>query len=111
MFIMELKPLNKKGQLGFELVKPIVITVLVLIVLGVVFLVTTVSLRDSNILTEHSAEYNSSVGYMNNGTEGLTAIFSKIPTVMTILAVVIIITAVVLILRQVGSFGKSAGGV
>lgn len=178
--------MNKKGQLGFELLKPVVVIVLVLIVLGVIFVVVAFTLTDMDVLktstsastsnetlttvTEtgeyltvsnyrdvvctvgivtnatgggtipagnytvsncnllysgdeagfNNSNWNVSYTYVynadgeetqfkGNATSGLTAFFSRIPTIMTILAVVIIITAVTLILRQVGMFSKAGG--
>lgn len=102
-----IKPLhmNKKGVLGLETVKVVMITFLVLAVIAVSIVLALVSLRDSGIFTTDSSEYNQSVSIIDNVTDGTTGFFENTDTIFAILVVVVIILAIAIIIAVVSRFG------
>lgn len=104
---MALKKMNKKGVLGFETAKEVIVALLILAVLVIaVFLALTV-LQNSSIFTSGSQSQNNTNLVINNITYGTTLFFGYIPTIMQILAIVVIILAISLILYAVYRFGGS----
>lgn len=101
---------NKKGVLGLDTVKAVMITFLVLAVIGVSVTLALVSLRDSSIFTTGSQEYNQTSGIVGNITDAQSSFFSNTGTIYAILVVVVIILAIAIIIAVVSRFGKGGGG-
>lgn len=111
-----LKPLldsmkkNKKGQLGLDLVKGVIIAFLVIIVLAVATIVAVVQLRDSGVLTANSVEANQTTNIVGNYTAGITSFFSNTTAIFSILFVVVIISAIAIVVLVVRRFEERGGG-
>lgn len=104
---MELKPLmkSKKGVLGLDIVKQVIFTLLVLAVVAIALFLALTSLNNAGIFTANSKAANDTNLIINNITSGTTTFFGNIPTIMTILGVVIIIAAITIIIAYVSRFG------
>jgi len=102
---MKFKSLGKKGVLGLDTVKAVMITFLILAVIGVSVILATVSLRDSNIFTAASQEQNDTNNIVGNISEGLVDFFGNTTTIFAILVVVVIILAISIIIAAVSRFG------
>jgi len=101
---------HKKGVLGLDTVKAVMITFLVLAVIGVAVTLALVSLRDSNIFTSGSLEYNQTEQVVANITDAQTSFFTNTGTIYAILVVVVIILAIAIVIAVVSRFGKGSGG-
>ena len=101
---------DKRGVLGLETIKAVMITFLVLAVIGVSVTLALVSLRDSNIFTENSQEYNDTSHIVDNITGATTAFFENTGTIFAILVVVVIILAIAIIIAVVSRFGGGGSG-
>jgi len=95
---------SKKGVLGLDTVKAVMITFLVLAVIGVAIILALVSLRDSSIFTSGSVEKNQTTNIVNNVTSALVDFFSNTTTIFAILVVVVIILAITIIIVAVSRF-------
>lgn len=101
---------QKKGQLGLDVVKSVMLILLTIGVIAVAVILALTSLNDSNIFTAGSIEQNYSNSIQGNISSGATDFFDNIPTIFTILGVVAIIAAIALILFFVNRFGREGGG-
>ena len=105
-FIKPLKKrLDKKGQLGLDTVKSVMIAFLVLGVIAIAIVLALVSLRDSNIFTAGSPEAVDVNDTIANITSGITDFFDDTGTIFSILIVVVIILAISIIIAVVSRFG------
>jgi len=109
---MELRSLrrSKKGVLGLDTVKAVMVTFLILAVIGVSIILATVSLRDSNIFTSGSQEQNDTNNIVANISDGLVSFFGNTGTIFAILVVVVIILAISIIIAAVSRFGGRESG-
>jgi len=96
---------DKKGVLGLDTVRAVMIGFLVLAVIGVAIILALVSLRDSSIFTSGSQEQNDTTNIVNNITDALVDFFSNTTTIFAILVVVVIILAITIIILAVSRFG------
>lgn len=107
-----LKPLltkkGKKGQLGLNTVKSVMISFLILAVIAIAIVLALVSLRDSNIFTAGSQEESDVNDTILNITSGITDFFNDTGTIFSILIVVVIILAISIIIAVVSRFGGSS---
>ena len=110
--ILKLRPLklNKKGQLGLDTVRTVMISFLTLAVIAIAVVLALVSLRDSNIFTSGSQEETDVNNTIRNVTSALTDFFDDTGTIFAILVVVVIILAISIIIAVVSRFGGAAGG-
>jgi multidrug resistance efflux pump len=108
--MQKLMPINKKGQVGLNLAKSVLVLFLILAVLGIAVILALVSLRDSNIFTENSQDANDTTNIVANVTGGVTEFFSNTTTVFSILIVVVIISAIGIVIYVVTRFGSGGGG-
>lgn len=106
---MKAKARMKKGVLGMDTVRDVMVFLLTLAVIAIAVILALVSLRDSNIFGAGTAEENQTSNIINNITGGTVDFFENIPTVFTILGAVVIILAVTLILFAVNRFASGAG--
>ena len=100
---------QRKSQIGLDTVKGVVVALLVLGVLAVATILALSSLRDSNVFTSGSREYNSTSSIINNISDGTTDFFGNIPTIFAILVVVVIIAAIAIVIAVVQRFGGTTG--
>ena len=100
---------DKKGVLGLEVVKSVMVTFLIMGVIAVAIILALVSLRDSNIFSTGSQEENDTTNIINNITEGVGDFFENTPTIFAILVVVVIILAISIIIVTVSRFGGGSG--
>jgi len=108
-FIKPLK-MDKRGQLGLDTVKSVMISFLVLAVISIAVVLALVSLRDSNIFTAGSPEAVDVNDTITNVTSGITGFFDDTGTIFAILIVVVIILAISIIIGVVSRFGGGARG-
>lgn len=101
---------QKKGVLGLDTARDVMIFLLTLAVVAIAVFLALVSLQNSNLFTANSVSANNTNLIINNITTATTMFFANIPTVFSILGAVVIILAVSLILVAVGRFGSSASG-
>lgn len=108
---MNIKPLrkNKKGVLGLETVRDVILSLMIMAVLAVAAFLALVSLRDAGIFESSTTEYNATSDIVANITEGTASFFSNIPTIFSILVVVVIILAIAIVIAVVSGFGRTGG--
>jgi len=96
---------DKRGVLGLETVKAVMITFMILAVLGVSIVIALVSLRDSGVVTAGTSESNQTTAIIENVTAATSSFFSNTSTIYSILVVVVIILAIAIIIAVVTRFG------
>ena len=109
-FIKPLKMNNKRGQLGLDTVKSVMISFLVLAVISIAVVLALVSLRDSNIFAGDPSTEQSVNDTIANVTSGVTGFFDDTGTIFAILIVVVIILAISIIIGVVSRFGGGGRG-
>jgi len=95
---------NKKGQLGMDTVKSVMVAFLVLGVIYVAITLALVELRDSNIFTAGTPEARSVNDSIRNITEGAGGFFANTGAIFDILFVVVIIIAIGIVIAVVSGF-------
>ncbi len=100
---------NKRGQIGLDTVKTVMITFLILAVVFIAIILALVSLRDSSIFSDGSQEQNDTTNIVGNITSAGTSFFSNTGTIFSILVVVVIILAISIIIMAVQRFGGQSG--
>ena len=100
---------DKRGVLGFDTVKTVIITLLVLAVLSIATYLALVQLRDTNILAVGSLERNQTNDIISNITYGGTQFFKQVPTFFTLLAVVVLILIIAIVIVAVTRFAPAGG--
>lgn len=105
-----LKKMDKKGQLGLDTVRAVMISFLTLAVIAIAVVLALVSLRDSNIFTAGSSEEVDVNNTILNVTSALTDFFDDTGTIFAILVVVVIILAISIIIGVVSRFGGGRRG-
>ena len=106
---MKIKSLSKKGVLGIETTKAIVISLLTLGVLVIATILAITTLRDSGIFTTGSLEQNYTNQISGNISYGATNFFKNVPTFFTLLAVVVLILIIAIVIVAVSRFGGGGG--
>ena len=102
---------NKKGVYGIEIAQGVIMGLFMLILVVIAVLVGISTLRNSNLLTTASDEDNATKALMSNVTAGTAKFAGQIPTFMTIIGIVIIMTFIDLMIYVVRKFaGGSQGG-
>ncbi len=101
---------NRKGVLGLETAKQVMITFLVLAVVGIAILLALTSLQNSSIFTSGSRADNDTNHIVGNVSGGLVTFFASTGTIFSILVVVVIILAISIIIWAVGRFGQQTEG-
>jgi len=106
---LKVKKMDKKGVLGLDTARQVMVFFLILAVLAIAIVLALVSLRDSGIFTTGSQEQNDTNNIVGNITGALTNdFFDQTGTIFAILIVVVIIFAISIIIFAVSRF--SAGG-
>lgn len=96
--------LRKKGILGLDTVKAVIISLLVLAVIAIAAFLALVSLQNANIFTTGSQAANQTNNIVGNITTGTGNFFSQIPTIMTLLSVVVLILIIAIVIVAVTRF-------
>ena len=104
-----IQPMNKKGILGLDTVKEVMLALLVLAVIAIAVSLALVSLRDSNIFDAGSQEEIDTNNTIANITAGTTAFFANTGTFFSILVVVVIIALIAIVIMVVSRFGGTGG--
>jgi len=108
---MDLKQImrNKKGQ-TVNLIAGTVVSFMVLIFIIFAVLYGVSTLNPASFFTSNSAEANATGQLTGNLTTGVASFGARIPTVLTILGVVLALSAIVLLIFFVRRMQGSAGG-
>ena len=101
---------NRKGVLGLETAKQVMITFLVLAVVGIAVLLALTSLQNSSIFESGSQAETDTNSIVGNVSGGLVTFFASTGTIFSILVVVVIILAISIIIWAVGRFGQQTEG-
>lgn len=99
---------NKKGALGLDTTKTVMISLLTLAVIAIAVFLALVSLRDAGIFSSGSLEDNQTTDIIANITYGGTRFFQNVPTFFILLGVVVLILIIAIVIVAVSRF--SAGG-
>jgi len=102
--------MDKRGVLGLDTVRAVLITLLTLAVTCIAVFLALVSLQNAGIFTTSSASANNTNNIINNITGGATNFFTYVPTIFTILGVVVIILVVSIIIVAVSRFQTGSRG-
>ncbi len=108
---MQLKPLmkSKKGVLGLDTVKAVMIALLTLGVITIAVVLALVTLRDAGIFTAGSTEANQTTAVISNITTGATNFFKNVPTFFILLGVVVLILIISIVIVSVSRFSGGRG--
>ncbi len=101
---------KKKGILGLDTVRVVIVTLLVLAVTAIAVFLALVSLQDANIFTAGSQADNDTSNIINNITSGTTAFFANVPTYMVLLGVVVLLLIIAIVLVVVSRFASPTAG-
>lgn len=102
-----MKYMNKKGILGLDTVKAVMLALLGLAVIAVAVLIVIDALGDTS--SDAGVAGNISL-IQNNISAGITDFFGNIPTFFTLLAVVVIILIISIVIVAVNRFGTGQSG-
>jgi len=102
--------MNKKGQVGLDTAKSVMLTLLVIGVIAFAIIIALASLNSSNATTSGSLERNQTTNIFNNITTGTANFFSNTGTWFSLLAVVVIILIIAIVIFAVNRFGGRQGG-
>lgn len=107
---MEIRKISdKKGQVGINSVTTVVVGIMVFIFVVFAVLYGISTLNPSSFFTTGTSEANSTKSLQGNLTQGIDEFGSKIPTAMTVLAVVFILGFIALLIFTVYRFTASRG--
>lgn len=100
---------SKRGILGLETVKAVIITLLVLAVVTIATFLALVSLQNANIFTTGSTAANQTSDIIGNITTGATKFYANVPTFFVLLGVVVLILIIAIVIVAVTRFSPGAG--
>lgn len=109
--MQKLSKINKRGQVGLDVVKKVMLSFLVLAVLGIAVLLALSSLDDAGIFTSGSTADTQSGNIIGNVSTSLGDFFGNTGTIFSILVVVVIILAIAIIIAVVSRFGSGSSSV
>lgn len=106
------KLLNKKGQLGglVNLPGSVMIGLLVLVITAIACFLALSILQTSSLFPTASAGANSTNSIINLTVGGAMQFFNVVPTLFSVLGVVLILGAIGLLLFVIYRFAKGGGG-
>lgn len=102
--------MTKKGQVGLDTAKNVMLALLTLSVIAFAIIVALASLNNSNALTAGSLEAEQTTSLLQNVSGGVTDFFSNAGTWFSLLAIVIIILIIAIVIFAVNRFGGNNGG-
>ena len=100
--------MNRKGVLGLDTVKAVIIALLTLSVIAIASFLALTSLQNANIFVSGTTAANQTALIINNVTTGTTNFFANVPTFFTLLGVVVLILIIAIVIVAVTRF--SPGG-
>lgn len=98
---------SKKGQVGLDTAKAVILALMVLGILAFALIVAMGTLNDTNVLTDSSIADNATTDVLNNITTGVSTFFGNATTWFILLGVVVIILIIVIVVVVVQRFGGS----
>lgn len=104
-----LRPLKKKGQIGLDTVRNVMVSLFILLVIGIAFVLGAVTLRDANLFVAGTPEAQSINDSIRNVTTAFTGFFDDADTIFNILVAVVIILAIGIAIFVVSRFGGAGG--
>jgi uncharacterized membrane protein len=104
-----IKPLDKKGQVGLDTARNVMLALLTIGVIAFAIIVALSSLNNSNALSPGSLEQNQTSNVLNNITSGTADFFSNTGTWFSLLAIVVIILIIAIVIFAVNRFGGNRG--
>lgn len=96
---------GKKGILGLDTVKAVILSLLTLAVVFIAVLLALTSLQNANIFTANSQSANQTTNIINNISTGGTNFFAQVPTFFVLLGVVVLILIIAIVIVAVSRFG------
>lgn len=112
MVAYKMKPLlNKRGQVGLDTGKAVMLALLTLSVLAFAMIVVLTQLNTSStaVAGAGSTSANQTANILNNVTGGVESFFTNAGTWFALLAIVVIILIVAIVIFAVNRFGGSRG--
>ena len=109
----KLKSLNKKGVVGLEVGKKVMLLLLTMGIIAFALIVVLNQLDTSNVATAGSVAANQSTNILNNITGGVETFFTNATTWFALLGIVVLILIIVIVIKAVSSTdgsGKKSGG-
>ena len=95
---------DKKGILGLDTVKSVIISLLVLAVISIASFLALTSLQNANIFPAGSISANQTSNIIANITTGTAVFFTNVPTFFTLLGVVVLILIIAIVIVAVTRF-------
>jgi len=105
----KLKKITPKNKTG-GVVTSTIMGIGALIIGVIVTLVIIQTLNDANLLGTDTLESNATTDLTSNFTTGINNVGNKLPTILTIVAVVFLFGALVLLMRNAKQMGVGGGG-
>lgn len=102
--------MNKKGQVGLDTAKAVMLGLLTMVVIAFAIIIALASLNSSNVTTAGSLERNQTTNIFNNVSTGISGFFSNTGTWFSLLAVTIIILIITIVIFAVQRFGGGSRG-
>ena len=96
---------NKKGILGLDTVKAVILALLTLAVIAIAVLLALVSLQNANIFTAGTAAATQTNNTILNISLGMSQFFAQVPTFFVLLGVVVLILIISIVIVAVSRFG------
>lgn len=104
-----MRKIGKRGVLGLDTVKSVLIALLMLAVIAIAVFLALSSLQSAGIFTTKSASDNATTYIISNITEGSGNFFKQIPTIFTLLGVVVLILIIAIVIVAVSRFSGGRG--
>lgn len=101
--------MNKKAQYGLEVVKNVVLGLFILALFVVAIFAGAGAIKNSSIFTAGSQEKNDTTLILNNITSSGATFFGNVPTFISILVIVVIMTFLGLLIYAVYRFAGRGG--
>lgn len=108
--MQKLKLSNRKGQVGFDTAKAVMLTLMTIAVIAFAIIIALAALNNSNATTAGSLERNQTSAIFNNVTTGVASFFANTGVWFALIAVVIIILIIAIVIFAVNRFGGNRGG-
>lgn len=105
-----LKKKDKRGVMGLDTVEAVIGSLLVLTIFAFAAIIAWGNLVGNTGLTAGSIADNATTNILNNATKATANFFQQMPTVFTILGIVVLILAVILIVVAVQRIRSPTGG-
>ena len=103
--------MDNRGQAGNGLITGLIFGIASLVIGVIVAFVIVSTLNDASLLTAGTAEANSTTTLISNFTTGVNNVSAKIPTVLTVAAVVLILGVLVLLVAAWQRMNLGGGGI